>query len=371
MEGGLGVATAVRNDACASGYGTDHRPRPLDDHRSVLRGRLAGDDGRHQPQPGGHRHRRDAGHAAGRAPQPGPRLRDGDDFVEAWYDAERGELDPFILIIEGSIANEQINGEGHWTGFGVNPFDGQPITINEWVDRLAPTAAAVVAVGTCATYGGIPAMKNNPTGAMGLPDYLGWNWRTRSGLPDRLPAGLPGPAGQHDRDPALPGPSPRRHGAGAGARRAAAAARGCSAGRPARAAAGPASPSRASSPPSTATTRAAWSSSAARARSRKCNVPVRGWVNGIGGCPNVGGICIGLHDARLPRQVHAVHGPRPVGQRGGELPALHLRAALPLLPQPQPRARSSSASRTGAGPATRAEQRLRQPEPGPDGPRRR
>jgi hydrogenase small subunit len=25
----------------------------------------------------------------------------------------------------------------------------------------------------------------------------------------------------------------------------------------------------------------------------KCNVPKRGWINGIGGCPNVGGICIG------------------------------------------------------------------------------
>ena len=24
----------------------------------------------------------------------------------------------------------------------------------------------------------------------------------------------------------------------------------------------------------------------------KCNVPVRGWTNGVGGCPNVGGICI-------------------------------------------------------------------------------
>ena len=24
-----------------------------------------------------------------------------------------------------------------------------------------------------------------------------------------------------------------------------------------------------------------------------CNVPKRGWVNGVGGCPNVGGICIG------------------------------------------------------------------------------
>jgi hydrogenase small subunit len=24
----------------------------------------------------------------------------------------------------------------------------------------------------------------------------------------------------------------------------------------------------------------------------KCNVPIRGWVNGMGGCPNVGGICM-------------------------------------------------------------------------------
>jgi len=24
-----------------------------------------------------------------------------------------------------------------------------------------------------------------------------------------------------------------------------------------------------------------------------CNVPKRGWISGIGGCPNVGGICIG------------------------------------------------------------------------------
>ena len=26
-------------------------------------------------------------------------------------------------------------------------------------------------------------MKNNPTGAMGLPDYLGWKWKSKAGLP--------------------------------------------------------------------------------------------------------------------------------------------------------------------------------------------
>ena len=107
----------------------------------------------------------------------------GMDFIQAWFDAEAGKLDPFVLVIEGSLGNEKINGDGYWTGFGMNPDTGQPITVNEWVDRLAPKAAAVVAVGTCATYGGIPAMKNNPTGAMGLRDYLGWKWKSKAGIP--------------------------------------------------------------------------------------------------------------------------------------------------------------------------------------------
>ena len=36
-----------------------------------------------------------------------------------------------------------------------------------------------------------------------------------------------------------------------------------------------------------------------------CNVPIRGWVNGVGGCPNVGGICMactmpGFPDKYMP-----------------------------------------------------------------------
>ena len=103
--------------------------------------------------------------------------------MRAWYDAERGRLDPFVLVLEGSVPNEEINGEGHWAGFGVDPESGQPITTCSWIDRLAPKAAAVMAIGTCAAYGGVPAMRNNPTGAMGLRDYLGWSWTSRLGIP--------------------------------------------------------------------------------------------------------------------------------------------------------------------------------------------
>ena len=107
----------------------------------------------------------------------------GDDFMKYFYQAERGELDPFVLVVEGSIPNEDIKDEGYWAAQGTDPNTGQPIKTTEWIDRLAPKALAVVGAGTCATYGGIHAMAGNPTGAMGLADYLGWEWRSKAGLP--------------------------------------------------------------------------------------------------------------------------------------------------------------------------------------------
>src|SRR5438309_346130 len=107
----------------------------------------------------------------------------GESFMTWWYKAERGELDPFVLVVEGSIPNEKIKSQGYWAALGTDKATGQPIPTSDWIDRLAPKALAVVAIGTCATYGGIPAMQGNPTGAMGLPDYLGWNWKSKAGLP--------------------------------------------------------------------------------------------------------------------------------------------------------------------------------------------
>ncbi len=182
----------------------------------------------------------------------------GEDYMQAWYDAEEGKLDPFVLIVEGSLGNEKINGDGYWTGFGVNRTTGQPITTNEWVDRLSPKAAAVVAIGTCATYGGIPAMKNNPTGAMGVRDYLGWKLEVEGRHPDRQHPRLPGPAGQHDRDADAPRLRARGDGAGARARRGRAVPSACSAAPRTRAATAPRSTRWATSPPSTGPITAAW-----------------------------------------------------------------------------------------------------------------
>jgi hydrogenase small subunit len=50
------------------------------------------------------------------------------DFIEWFFKGERGEIDPFVLVIEGSIPNEAIKKEGYWCGFGINPATGQPIT---------------------------------------------------------------------------------------------------------------------------------------------------------------------------------------------------------------------------------------------------
>ena len=123
--------------------------------------------------------------------------------MQAWYDAEAGKLDPFVLVVEGSIPNEEINGEGHWAGDGHRPrrpASRSPPTSGSTGWRRRPRRSW--RSGTCATYGGIPAMKNNPTGAMGLPDYLGWKLEVEGRPAGRLHPRLPGPARQHDRDAA-------------------------------------------------------------------------------------------------------------------------------------------------------------------------
>ena len=215
----------------------------------------------------------------------------GEEFLKPWHQAVRGEIDNFVLVVEGSIPNEHLSGEGYWAAMGTDAETGQPIKTNDWITRLAPKALAVVGAGSCATWGGIHAMQGNPTGCMGLRDFLGWDWKSKAGLPI---VNVPGCPVQPDNfmetllyllrqlaglAPLIPLDDAGRptwlfgntvH-------------NGCD--------------------------RAAYyeqADFAADYSSHKClvkigcwgpvvqcNVPKRGWMAGIGGCPNVGGICIG------------------------------------------------------------------------------
>jgi hydrogenase small subunit len=207
------------------------------------------------------------------------------------HDAAEGRLDPFILVVEGSIPNEKNKSEGYWAAVGTDRATGQPILTTTWIDRLAPKAWAVLAAGTCATYGGIHAMEGNPTGCMGLPDYLGWTWTSKSGLPVVC---LPGCPVQPDnfmetltylltqlagQAPPIPLDSALRprwlfsatvH-------------EGCDRG----------------GYYEQADFAADYASSRCLVKVGcwgpvvQCNVPKRGWMGGVGGCANVGGVCIG------------------------------------------------------------------------------
>jgi hydrogenase small subunit len=215
----------------------------------------------------------------------------GGDFLKYWYLAAEGKLDPFVLVVEGSIPNEKIKKEGYWAALGTDPDTGQPITTNEWIDRLAPKAIAVIGAGTCATYGGIHAMSGNPTGCMGLNDYLGWKWRSKAGIPV---VNVPGCPVQPDNfmetvlyllyqvaglAPMIPLDDAGRpewlfgRTVHDGCDRAGYYEQGDFATE--------------YGSPKCIVKLGCWGPVV------NCNVPKRGWMAGIGGCPNVGGICIG------------------------------------------------------------------------------
>ena len=118
-------------------------------------------------------------------------MENGDEFLALFHRAAEGKLEPFILVVEGSIPDETNKKEGYWASFGTDQKTGQPILTCDWIDRLAPKAWAVVAAGTCATYGGIHAMEGNPTGCMGLADYLGWEWKSQADIPIVCVPGCP------------------------------------------------------------------------------------------------------------------------------------------------------------------------------------
>jgi hydrogenase small subunit len=170
----------------------------------------------------------------------------------------------------------------------------------------------VLAVGTCAAFGGIPAMRNNPTGAMGLRDYLGPGWTSRREIPI---VNLPGCPVQPDNitETLL---HLGLHVAGAGPMLqldsqgrpewlfGRTVQEGC--GRAGFAEQGQFARTPADHP-------GCLVKLGCKGPVAKCNVPLRGWIGGVGGCPNVGGICMACTMPGFPDKFMPFMEPSPLG----------------------------------------------------------
>ena len=195
-----------------------------------------------------------------------------------------------MLIVEGSIPNEKNKQEGYWAAMGT---DRPPASrFRPALDR--PAGAESVGGGRGRHLFGLrrhPRHGGNPTGCMGLADYLGWDWKSKAGIPIVCVPGCPvqpdnfmetllyllyqaagrAPMIPLDEDAAAhlavrpdrarrlrPGRLLRTGRLRGGVRS-----------------------------PKCIVKLGCWGPVV------QCNVGKRGWMGGIGGCPNVGGVCIG------------------------------------------------------------------------------
>jgi hydrogenase small subunit len=68
----------------------------------------------------------------------------------------------FFLVVEGSIPTKE---QGIYMKLA-----GKPAT--EMLEQIGSKAKAVIAIGSCASWGGVPSAGDNPTGAVGVSDLL-------------------------------------------------------------------------------------------------------------------------------------------------------------------------------------------------------
>src|ERR1700726_70586 len=64
----------------------------------------------------------------------------GAEFMKFFYQAEEGRLEPFVLVVEGSVPNERIKKEGYWAALGTDKKTGHPIQTDNGSTRRAPKA---------------------------------------------------------------------------------------------------------------------------------------------------------------------------------------------------------------------------------------
>lgn len=108
----------------------------------------------------------------------------GTEAVAILEDVASGRVELDCLCIEGSVLNGP-NGTGRF-----QMMSGTGRSMKDWITQLADRARHVVAIGSCAAYGGMPSAGANPTDAKGL-QFSGWDAGGALGKGFRSSSGLP------------------------------------------------------------------------------------------------------------------------------------------------------------------------------------
>ncbi|MFH1791547.1 MAG: hydrogenase small subunit [Candidatus Omnitrophota bacterium] len=92
---------------------------------------------------------------------------EGEPVIDILKDAQERHKGQYVLMVEGAVPTAENGVYG-----SVGKKGGRHETVVDVVRELGRDAAIVIAVGTCASYGGIPAAKPNPTGCKGVSAVL-------------------------------------------------------------------------------------------------------------------------------------------------------------------------------------------------------
>jgi len=91
----------------------------------------------------------------------------GEPALQVMEDTARRQKGEYVLVVDGAVpmATDAVYG-------AIGERNGKPVTMLQRVTELAEDALAVIALGTCASFGGIPASPPNPTGCTSVQKAL-------------------------------------------------------------------------------------------------------------------------------------------------------------------------------------------------------
>jgi hydrogenase small subunit len=91
----------------------------------------------------------------------------GELAIQVMEDTAKRQKGEYVLVVDGAVSMDTSAVYG-----AIGERNGKPVTMLQRVTELAQDALAVIAIGTCASFGGIPAAPPNPTSCTSVQKAL-------------------------------------------------------------------------------------------------------------------------------------------------------------------------------------------------------